>query len=593
MLPRSNNITLFVTLIALVVALTSLVAHAQTADKRIILTPISSAPSYAKYALVIGVSDYPGGMRLHSSGNDARNFAALLKCRFGFDNVVLMIDDPNGDPGLRPTERNIQSALDSLYTGIVPDKSEVIFFYSGHGTRGKDGSGVDADWLVPEDFDRNHILSTCINFTAIRQRLDTLHPKRVLLITDACRDLLGKGIGSSGYGQTIGEGTLGPEVAELQSCLPTESSLEGDPADFKEGVFTHYLIKGLSGDPDATDTEKNAVTFDSLKQYVQYSVHLYAAKMNAVQTPDGRATLGAMVLARFAPTPAPTHPPVIADISTTAALTVSCDAPDASIIVDGQPGRVGIPVCVDLGMSQVKAVEVDVSAPGYRTGAKRVTLARGDSPTLSFTLDPLPHASNVSPRPSSPEITPDEEVPEGVMAAGTLAPDILANSPSVRDMATTGQMQAGSVDKISAYRGAKVVVTWPVARLFSNHSDVIKRLSLFALDYYSSDVVYFGLDQANIYKRNTPEFRWISDNNDSPLQLHLDARINPAGDGFHVWSQPDEIMRQYLGAIYVIDVDGVIAGHAWDYTSSSLDEGKLVVLINTALIKAGKLPVGK
>ncbi|MDR3708668.1 MAG: caspase family protein [Capsulimonadaceae bacterium] len=282
-------------------ACVSQIANAQLVEKRIVLTPIADAPSFAKYALVIGVTDYSVPMRLHVCGNDASHFASMIRSRFGFDNVVLMSDLPGTDPGLRPTERNIKSALETMYDGIVPGKSEVIVYFSGHGMRAKDSAGIDTDWLLPEDFDRRDIAGSCINFSTIRERLDTLQPKRVFLVTDACRELMGKGILTGGFGESLREGHLGPEVAELHSCLPTETSLEGNPADFNESVFTHYLIRALSGDRDAAIQDENVITFDSLKEYVQFNVHSYAAKLNAVQTPDGRATYGSMVLARLLP----------------------------------------------------------------------------------------------------------------------------------------------------------------------------------------------------------------------------------------------------------------------------------------------------
>ncbi len=273
-----------------------------TEAKRIVETAISDAPAYAKYALVIGVTDYDACAPLPACANDAKKFANLLKSKYGFENVVLMTDDPGGEPRLRPTQRHIQKALDTMYNGIVPGKSEVIFYYSGHGTRAKDVAGDDTDWLVPEDADPAHVTSTCISYDQIRAKIGTIQPSRVLMITDACRDLLGnKGVATSGFGKGLHLGLIGPEVAELESCQPTETSLVGMPKDFDESVFSHYLIQGLAGDPDAIDPDKKAVTFDSLKQYVQYSVHAYAAKLNAVQTPDGRATLGGMILARFQP----------------------------------------------------------------------------------------------------------------------------------------------------------------------------------------------------------------------------------------------------------------------------------------------------
>ncbi len=292
---------------------TSLAVAADAPMKRIVETPIADAPSFAKYALVIGVTDYePPVAPLKVCVSDANNFANMLKSKFGFDNVVLLTDDPSQPRSARPTRRNIMRALATMYTGIIPAKSEVVFFYSGHGTRAPDSTGVDTDWLVPEDGDPTQVPETCVNFDSIRRTLDTKGPKRVLLVTDACRDLLnGKGVSANQFGRGAASSSFGPEVAELYSCQPKETSLEGDPQDFKESVFTHYLIKGLSGDPSASDPDKGAVTFDSLKTYVQYSVHQYAARLHSVQTPDGRASLGGMVLARYSgPKLDPTPPSI-------------------------------------------------------------------------------------------------------------------------------------------------------------------------------------------------------------------------------------------------------------------------------------------
>ena len=279
--------------------------------KRIIETPIADAPSFAKYALVIGVTDYEALIApLAACVTDANLFAQMLKAKFGFQNVVMLTDDPSSPRSARPTQRNIQRALDTMYSGIIPDKSEVVVFYSGHGTRAADATGADADWLVPEDGDAAHVAQTCLNLDVIRRTLDSKAPRRVLLVTDACRDLLGgKWLSANEFGRSL-HSVVGPEVAELQSCQPKEISLQGDPKDFPESVFTHYLVRGLSGDPDAIDTDKNAVTFDSLKTYAQYSVLQYAARQHVVQTPDGRASLGGMVLARYAPAPEPVTPVV-------------------------------------------------------------------------------------------------------------------------------------------------------------------------------------------------------------------------------------------------------------------------------------------
>ncbi|HEY3331455.1 MAG TPA: caspase family protein [Capsulimonadaceae bacterium] len=287
--------------------------------KRIYQTPIAEAPTYAKRALVIGINNYENVPKLAACSNDAQNFAKFLKTKLGFASVTIMTDEPGTAEPLKPTGAHIKRQVNLLLDNIVQGQTQLVLFYSGHGVRTQSAQDGDADWLVPQDADPKDIAGTCVNYTQFKSRLDTKQPARALLVMDACRNILeGKAaVGSSGFGGKFE--AMGPQIAELLSCQPTQTSLEGDPRDFSESVFTHYLLRGLSGDPDAAAPGTNLVTFDSLKLYVQGQVSQYAeTRIHASQLPDGRSTLGSMVLAKhnpnsplppdFQPTTPPTNP---------------------------------------------------------------------------------------------------------------------------------------------------------------------------------------------------------------------------------------------------------------------------------------------
>jgi formylglycine-generating enzyme required for sulfatase activity len=288
-------------------------ARAQAA-KTLTVRSLADAPKFAKRALVIGVQDYQFARKLKVCDNDAAEFAALLKARFGFtdDAITLMTDAPDTALERWPSYTRLIHTLRTFLAG-VDEKSEVVIYFSGHGTV------VDnRDYLVPQDGDPQDVTHTCISYTDLKSEMETKRPARVLLIIDACRNLQdGKGDAPSGFG--TGAAPVEPEFAELLSCRRTEISQEGRPEDFHESVFTHFLLKGLNGDPDAAGPE-GAITFDSLKQYVRGNVSQYVqSRYNQPQNPDGRASLGAMLLARVAknaggtpiarnaPAPAPTH----------------------------------------------------------------------------------------------------------------------------------------------------------------------------------------------------------------------------------------------------------------------------------------------
>jgi formylglycine-generating enzyme required for sulfatase activity len=279
-------------------------------DKDLVQVPISAAPSYAKVALVIGINDYQFTSKLGMCVNDANAMTKFLQTKMGFtrQSITLMTDAPGGDKRLEPTYTKMRRAIEAFIES-VDEKSEVVFFYSGHGVRLN-----NEDYLVPQDGSAQDIATTCINYNALKNRLETKNPRRVLLIVDACRNVFdGKGDGGSGFGD--GAAPREPQFAELRSCRPTEKSLEGKPEDFRAGVFTHYLLQGLSGDPEAVAPGTKNVTFDSLRYYVRGKVNQYvtANYVGYRQNPIGYSSLGSMVLAQSTlktpqPQPVPSQP---------------------------------------------------------------------------------------------------------------------------------------------------------------------------------------------------------------------------------------------------------------------------------------------
>ncbi len=262
-------------------------------DKTLTVRSIADAPSFAKRALVIGVGQYEhAGSLAPVTYNDAVNFAQLLKAQFKFPDeaITLLTDAPGTAAKDQPTYIHLRNAFNTLLAS-VNEKSEVIVYFSGHGTRAE-----NHDWLVPMDGLPSDVNATCINYDEFRGELSTKTPARALLIVDACRNLSGgKDAGSSGFGAS--KGPSGPQFAELLSCRPKEESKVGKPEDFAESVFTHFLLRGLRGDKDAQ--ANGVVTFDSLAEYLQGTVSQYVSnKYGEPQNPIGLASQGRMVLAR-------------------------------------------------------------------------------------------------------------------------------------------------------------------------------------------------------------------------------------------------------------------------------------------------------
>ena len=352
--------------------------------------PIADAPSFAKRALVIGIGEYEHARSLApSTYNDARSFAQLLKTHFKFDDnaITLMTDAPGAPEKLRPTYLRILNAIDTLLAGIN-SKSEVVVYFSGHGIRTQ-----DQDWLMPLDGLPNNVTKSCISYDEFKSRLTTKLPARALLIIDACRNLQdGKDAGSSGFG--AGKGLSAPQFAEMLSCRPKEISQLGKPEDFSESVFTHFLLQGLKGDPEAQDM--GLVTFDSLNQFVQGKVSQYvSSKFGTPQNPDGRASLGKMVLARGAIPPSPDDPPA----KLNALLRVETNPSGATIRLNGaDTGRV-TPADITVPLTaREQTFKLELFLEGYDRFTKEdLTLEVGKRAKVQERLQkstPIPSADN-------------------------------------------------------------------------------------------------------------------------------------------------------------------------------------------------------
>src|SRR5262249_32329819 len=120
---------------------------------------------------------------------------------------------------------------------------------------------------------------------------------RALLFFDACRSVVSKReVRGGNFGLSTKAVAL-PQMAELYSCQAKQVSLEGRGS-VTNGVFTHFLLRALEGDPEAADPGGN-ITFDTLNRYVRGSVSDYVKNQFGVdQDPIGYATSGEMVLAK-------------------------------------------------------------------------------------------------------------------------------------------------------------------------------------------------------------------------------------------------------------------------------------------------------
>ncbi len=216
-----------------------------------------SVPIGRIWAVIIGISRYQNMQALHFTDDDAYRFWGFLLSPLGGAvperHMRLLIDEA-------ASRKNILTTIEEVSAQIDTNDS-FILFYSGHGINGA---------FLPADYDG---LGNILSHDEIRELLERCPARRKLVIADACyagsyTDFVAKGPEQE-FRQLLSR--TGPGTAIILSSRAQEISLESDR--LRQGVFSHFLLRGLKGEADADGDA--VVTVQELFDYVSTNVRTY------------------------------------------------------------------------------------------------------------------------------------------------------------------------------------------------------------------------------------------------------------------------------------------------------------------------------
>ncbi len=258
----------------------------------------NTAPQVAvkgeSYAIIFGVSNYPGLTPLKYADKDATLFRDFLETPAGGsvkpENIFFRINE---------NAKGANFEVDAcawVRRKELKEGDRLYIYFSGHG----DAINEDNYFLLPYDCTPNNDVN---NYLATG-RIEMYHIKtvlikplirkkvEVLLIVDACRtnDLPGGQQGQQdfvNYVQSIAEQKEGEII--MLSAGAGQAAIESPKVGNGHGLFTWYLIAGLSGDADkegdAADHD-GKVSLAEITSYVKNHVRKEAkALFNANQVP--------------------------------------------------------------------------------------------------------------------------------------------------------------------------------------------------------------------------------------------------------------------------------------------------------------------
>ncbi|RLI72987.1 caspase family protein [Archaeoglobales archaeon] len=170
-----------------------------------------------KYAIIIGISDYPGEENdLNYADDDAKDVNKTLVEVYGFNpnNIYLLID---GDA----TWNNIIAAIENVKSK-AQSGDEVVFFFSGHGARG-----------IADDGDKERIDEAIVVYDSyiwdgdLKLWFSSFNTSRIIFAFDSC--LAGGMTDLKADGRIIAMAT-------------TENGLSYEGSSWENGQFTYYFF---------------------------------------------------------------------------------------------------------------------------------------------------------------------------------------------------------------------------------------------------------------------------------------------------------------------------------------------------------------
>jgi uncharacterized caspase-like protein len=347
-----------------------------------------------RWALIIGCNSYdPTEVGpLSVAVADAVRMRETLIQEAGYppQNVILLTDQGlltglGQIPDRRPTYTTMRGQI-ARFVQAHKASDALLVFFAGHGFH---STKTGKDYLAPLDVQRADLDHTAIGVDELLDQLRESGAQQCVLIADACRNVVGRGIAGEDAG--VGDASLTAANARgvwyLSSCAPGQTSHE-DPA-LGGGVYTYYLADGLKGAADGFPAGKadGLVTVTEAQAYAAAKVEAWSRVNGAnVQLPcrsERDVSGGEMVLSTPRPpsvqtAQAPAAPPQPPQVTTARTPTPTTTSEAPVIAAPTQAGGLHLPFNGSL-LSTGGLAPVSADAVSFAQGptGKAVVLADG------------------------------------------------------------------------------------------------------------------------------------------------------------------------------------------------------------------------
>ena len=241
---------------------------------------MKSQTSKDAVAIIIGIQNYKRVPKAEFANVDAQAFYDYAIRALGVkpENIKLLVDEQADDVEILTAFQNW------LPVKVRKQKTDVYVYYSGHGLPSDDGNSL---YILPYGADKQFIAKTAINQQEIIAALQASQPKSVTMFIDACYS------GQIRTGETLIASARPISIKSNAQSFPSDftvitasqsDQIASSSQDFKHGIFSYYLMKGMEGDAD--ENKDGKITTGEMHSYLMDNVVRQASLSNRVQQPQ-------------------------------------------------------------------------------------------------------------------------------------------------------------------------------------------------------------------------------------------------------------------------------------------------------------------
>lgn len=223
------------------------------------------------YTLCIGINNFidENLASLSYAADDAQELHNLFAEKFGVGEGTLKLLNEEA------TMRKITEYISKL-AEIAKPEDTVLFFIASHGEFINSSKGPDY-YLIASDSEYNNLIGTAIPMSTLKDMIAKIKTQRRIVFLDTCysggmsrRDNLRI---TEKMKESIFQNFQSEDIAIITSSQANQVSHECD--ELKHGVFSYYLLSGLTG---AVETKGGEIDLPTLYAYIHDSVRDYANK---------------------------------------------------------------------------------------------------------------------------------------------------------------------------------------------------------------------------------------------------------------------------------------------------------------------------